>query len=72
MSTTPGQKSAWRARERSRRRGKEYVDPLKGMGSRAFLKKQRELEAERLVASLSQRNPERLKAIKRLRYLGGI
>lgn len=56
-----------------KRRGKKvYVDPLVGMGSKTFLKKQRELEAERLGTSLSQRNPERMKAIKRLRFLGTI
>lgn len=72
MSTTPVQKSAWRARQRMKRKGKPYVDPLVGMGSTTFLKKQRELEAQRLGASLSQRNPNRMKAIKRLRYLAGI
>lgn len=72
MSTTPRQKSAWRARTRLKRKGKAYVDPLVGMGSKSFLKQQRELEAKRLWASLSQRNPDRVKAIKRLRFLSAI
>lgn len=65
MSTTPRQKSAWRARTRLKRKGKAYVDPLVGMGSKGFMKHVRSIG----------RKPEDEAAAKlrrRIAFTGGV